>query len=109
MTIGLRHTASKLANTCPSCIAATDGYALALKLSAAAMFVGAILGAVLFEHVKFVPPEELALEAAEAAAGERPPITCVTQRSREATVKPPAQAPPGSSDLEAQAADSEGC
>jgi EmrB/QacA subfamily drug resistance transporter len=71
VTIGLRHTATKLAAHVPVLVAATDGYALALKLSAAAMFAGAILGAVLFERVKFVRPEELALEAAEAGVAEQ--------------------------------------
>jgi EmrB/QacA subfamily drug resistance transporter len=70
VTIGLRHTASKLGAHVPALTAATDGYSLALKLSAAAMFIGALLAAALFERVKFVPPEELALEAAQAAAGE---------------------------------------
>ena len=70
VTIGLRHTASQTQRSRPALHAATDGYSLALKLSAAAMFVGAILVVALFEHVKFIPPEELALEAAEAAAGE---------------------------------------
>ena len=36
------------------------------------MFVGAILVTGLFERVKFVAPEVLALEAAEAAAGAMP-------------------------------------
>jgi hypothetical protein len=36
------------------------------------MFVGAILVVALFERVAFVAPEELALEAAVAAAGELP-------------------------------------
>jgi EmrB/QacA subfamily drug resistance transporter len=70
VTVGLRHTASQLSAHVPALHAATDGYSLALKLSAAAMFVGAILVVALFEQVKFIPPEELALEAAEAAAGE---------------------------------------
>jgi hypothetical protein len=33
------------------------------------MFVGAILVVALFEQVTFIAPDELALEAAEAAAG----------------------------------------
>jgi EmrB/QacA subfamily drug resistance transporter len=70
VTIGLRHTASKLSAHVPALTAATDGYSLALKLSAAAMFIGALLAVALFERVRFVPPEELALEAAQAAAGE---------------------------------------
>jgi EmrB/QacA subfamily drug resistance transporter len=70
VTIGLRHTASKIVHHVPAIIASTDGYALALKLSAASMFIGALLAVALFERVKFVPPEALALEAAEAAAGQ---------------------------------------
>jgi hypothetical protein len=69
VTIGLRHTAGKLSAHVPALHAATDGYSLALKLSAAAMFIGAILVVTLFEQVEFIPPEELALEAAEAIAG----------------------------------------
>jgi hypothetical protein len=41
VTIGLRHAASKLADHASASTAATDGYALALKLSAAAMAVRA--------------------------------------------------------------------
>jgi EmrB/QacA subfamily drug resistance transporter len=73
VTIGLRHTAGQLAEHVPGLAAATDGYSLALKLSAGAMAVGAILAVALFERVGFVRPEELALEAAQAAAGEPAP------------------------------------
>jgi EmrB/QacA subfamily drug resistance transporter len=73
VTIGLRHTASKLGDHAPALIAATDGYSLVLKLGAAAMFIGAILVAALFERVKFVSTEELAIEAAEAAVGDLTP------------------------------------
>ena len=73
VTIGLRHTTSRLADHVPALVAATDGYSLALKLSAAAMWVGAILTIALFETVSFVPPDKLALEAAEAAVRE--PVT----------------------------------
>lgn len=73
MTIGLRHTASQLSAHVPVLTAATDGYSLALKLSAAAMFIGAILVVVLFERVRFVSPEELAIRAAEATVAELEP------------------------------------
>jgi EmrB/QacA subfamily drug resistance transporter len=78
VTIGLRHTASQLSDQVPALTAATNGYSLALVLSAGAMFVGAILAAALFERVRFVPPEELALEAAEAAAGGLTPAASAT-------------------------------
>jgi EmrB/QacA subfamily drug resistance transporter len=68
VTLGLRHTSSQLHDGVSSLAAATDGYSLVLKLSAAATFFGALLAVALFEKVKFVPPEELALEAAEALA-----------------------------------------
>jgi EmrB/QacA subfamily drug resistance transporter len=70
VTVGLRHTASQIGDHVGALAAATDGYSLILKLSAASMFVGAILVVALFETVKFVPPDELALEAAQAAAGQ---------------------------------------
>jgi EmrB/QacA subfamily drug resistance transporter len=73
VTVGLRHTASRLADNVAPLVASTDGYSLAVKISAACMFSGALLVAALFERVEFVPPDQMAIEAAEAAAGE--PVT----------------------------------
>jgi hypothetical protein len=72
VTIALRHTSSRLADGVAPLAAATDGYAWALRLGAAAMVVGALVVVTLFEHVAFIPPDKAALEAAEAAAGEVP-------------------------------------
>jgi EmrB/QacA subfamily drug resistance transporter len=72
VTVSLRHTASKIAEGVAPSVAATDGYALAIKIGAFVLLAGAAVVALGLEKVKFVPPEELALEAAEAAAGAPP-------------------------------------
>jgi EmrB/QacA subfamily drug resistance transporter len=77
VTIGLRHTASRLVDHIAPLVASTDGYSLAVKVAAATMFAGAILVATVFERVEFVPPDQLAVEAAESAAGE--PVTTPAQ------------------------------
>jgi EmrB/QacA subfamily drug resistance transporter len=69
VTVALRHTAARVGEHVAPLVAATDGYALAVKLSAGAMLAGAILVAVLFERVEYVAPDQLAVQAAEAAAG----------------------------------------
>jgi EmrB/QacA subfamily drug resistance transporter len=75
VTIGLRHTASRLADQVAPLVASTDGYSLAVKVAAALMLAGGVLVATVFERVEFIPPDRLAVEAAEAAAGE--PVTAV--------------------------------
>ncbi|MEZ0093643.1 DHA2 family efflux MFS transporter permease subunit [Streptacidiphilus sp. EB129] len=70
VTIALRHTTSRISDGVSPPVAATDGYVWALRLAAAAMIVGAIVVATLFEKVAFTPPDKQALEAAEASAGE---------------------------------------
>jgi hypothetical protein len=70
VTIALRHASSQLATGVSAVDAATHGYSLAIKLAAAVMVAGAIAVAITFEKVEFVPPAAMALEAAEAAAGE---------------------------------------
>jgi hypothetical protein len=77
VTVGLRHTASKLVDHIAPLVASTDGYSLAVTVAAATMFAGAILVATVFERVEFVPPDQLAVEAAESAAGE--PVTTPAQ------------------------------
>jgi EmrB/QacA subfamily drug resistance transporter len=72
VTIALRHTTTQLGHGTAASVAATDGYVWALRLGAAASIIGAIIVATLFEHVTFVPPEQAAIEAAEAAAGQLP-------------------------------------
>jgi hypothetical protein len=72
VTVALRHASSKVAEGVAPTVASTEGYALAVRIGAGVMLVGAILVAALFQRVKFVPPEELALEAAESAAGALP-------------------------------------
>jgi predicted MFS family arabinose efflux permease len=74
VTIALRHTASQLSHGIAPAVAATDGYVWALRLGAAVLVLGAIFVATLFERVHFIPPEQAALEVAEAAAGELPDI-----------------------------------
>ena len=69
VTIALRDTAGKIAHHVTPLIASTDGYSLAVKISAAIMFLGAITVAALFENVEFIPPDQIALDAAEASAG----------------------------------------
>jgi EmrB/QacA subfamily drug resistance transporter len=70
VTIAIRHAMSEAANGVAAAAAATDGYALAVRLGAAAMLAGAVLVAVAFEKVNFIAPDKAALEAAEAAAGQ---------------------------------------
>jgi MFS family permease len=69
VSIALRHTDSRLSHGAAASVAATDGYVWALRLGAAAMVVGAIVVATLFENVAFIPPDQAALDAAEAATG----------------------------------------
>jgi hypothetical protein len=69
VAFALRHTASRIGDGASPLVASVDGYSLALKISAAVMVAAAISVALLFERVNFVPPEQLALEAAEADAG----------------------------------------
>jgi EmrB/QacA subfamily drug resistance transporter len=73
VTAALRHATSKVAEGVAPAVASTEGYALAVRIGAGVMLAGAILVATLFQRVKFVPPEELALEAAESAAGALSP------------------------------------
>jgi EmrB/QacA subfamily drug resistance transporter len=70
VTIAIRHAMSEAANGAAAATAASDGYALAVRLGAAAMLAGAVLVAVAFEKVSFIAPDKAALEAAEAAAGQ---------------------------------------
>src|SRR6202012_4130168 len=72
VTVALRHASSKVVEGVAPAVASTEGYALAVRIGAGVMFAGAILVAALFQRVKFIPPEELALEAAESAAGALP-------------------------------------
>jgi hypothetical protein len=51
-------------------LAATHGYSLAIKLAAAVMLAGAVIVALAFEQVDFIPPDKAALEAAEAAVAD---------------------------------------
>jgi EmrB/QacA subfamily drug resistance transporter len=69
VSIGLRHIAHQVANGTSQALAATHGYSLTLKLGAAVMAAGAVVVAVAFERVAFIPPEKAALEAAEAGLG----------------------------------------
>jgi EmrB/QacA subfamily drug resistance transporter len=69
VALALRHTDSRIANGTSPLVASIDGYSLALKISAAVMLAAALSVALLFERVNFVPPDKLALEAAEADAG----------------------------------------
>ncbi len=69
VALALRHTASRVADGATPLVASVDGYSLALKISAGVMLAAAISVALLFERVSFVPPDKLALEAAEADAG----------------------------------------
>jgi Major Facilitator Superfamily len=70
VSISLDHAASKLSDGVAPAIAATDGYSLAIKLAAAVMLAGAVVVAIAFEKVDFTAPDKLAVEAAEAEAGE---------------------------------------
>ena len=70
VAIAIRHTMSQAAQGVAAATAATDGYALSLRLGAAAMIAGAVLVAATFEKVAFIPPDKAALEAAEASAGQ---------------------------------------
>lgn len=71
VTFGLRHTTSRIAEGATRLVGATDGYALSLRIAAGVMLAGAFMVALLFERVTFVPPDEQALLAAEAALGAR--------------------------------------
>jgi EmrB/QacA subfamily drug resistance transporter len=72
VTVALRHAASRVAEGIVPAVASTDGYALAIRIGSGVMLAGAVLVLTLFRDVQFIPPEELALEAAESAAGELP-------------------------------------
>jgi EmrB/QacA subfamily drug resistance transporter len=72
VTIALRHTSTQLSHGISLTVAATDGYIWALRFAAGASIVGAVVVAVLLEHVAFIPPEQAALEVAEAGAGQLP-------------------------------------
>jgi EmrB/QacA subfamily drug resistance transporter len=72
VSIALSHIARKLADGVAPALAATDGYSLAIKLGAAVMACGAVVVAIAFEKVDFIPPDKLAVEAAEAEAGALP-------------------------------------
>jgi EmrB/QacA subfamily drug resistance transporter len=69
LTVALHRTTSKLHEGIAPAKAALDGYSFTLKLSAAVLIVGAVMVALLFEKVAFIPPEQAALAAAEAEAG----------------------------------------
>jgi EmrB/QacA subfamily drug resistance transporter len=70
VTVALRHSAGRVAEGVAPAVASTEGYALAVRIGAGVMLAGAVLVLTLFRDVQFIPPEELALEAAESAAGE---------------------------------------
>jgi EmrB/QacA subfamily drug resistance transporter len=86
VAIAIRHATSEAAHGAAAAVAATDGYALALRLGAAAMIAGAILVTILFEKVDFIAPDKAALEAAEAAAGQ---IGEATETAAQAAPVPP--------------------
>jgi hypothetical protein len=69
VTVALRHTASRLAHGLTPLLASSDGYSLAIKISAAIMLLGAIIVITTFERVDFVPPDQIALDVAEASLG----------------------------------------
>jgi EmrB/QacA subfamily drug resistance transporter len=69
VTTALRHANSQVADGVSQLTASTDGYALALRIAAGVALAGAVLVATVFEKVTFVPPEQLAMAAAEAEAG----------------------------------------
>jgi len=69
VTIALRHTSHQLADGVAPAAAATNGYIWALRLGAAVTAAGAVVVATLFERVEFIPPDQAAIEAAEASAG----------------------------------------
>jgi hypothetical protein len=50
-------------------LASSDGYSLAIKISAGIMLLGAIIVITTFERVDFVPPDQIALDVAEASLG----------------------------------------
>jgi EmrB/QacA subfamily drug resistance transporter len=70
VSIALNRIASQLADGVAPAVANTDGYALAIRLAAAVMAAGAIIVATTFEKVDFSAPDKLAIEAAEADAGD---------------------------------------
>jgi len=70
VTIALRHATVQAGHGVVAAAAATDGYALALRLAAAVMVAGAILVAAAFEKVGFMAPDQQPLDAAEASAGQ---------------------------------------
>ena len=70
MSIGLRHIAGQIAHGTAPALAATDGYSLMFKISAAVMAAGAVVVALAFERVDFIPVDKAALDAAKAAVAE---------------------------------------
>lgn len=70
VSIGVRHIASQVAHGTAPALAATDGYSLMFKISAAVMAAGAVVVAFAFERVDFIPADKAALDAAAAAVGE---------------------------------------
>lgn len=70
VTIALRHATAQAGHGVAAAAAATDGYALALRIAAAVMVAGAVLVAAAFEKVGFIAPDEPALDAAKASAGQ---------------------------------------
>ncbi|HEY2651074.1 MAG TPA: MFS transporter [Solirubrobacteraceae bacterium] len=69
VTVALRHTASSLAHGLTPLLASSDGYSLAIKISAGIMLLGAIIVITTFERVDFVPPDQIAIDVAEASLG----------------------------------------
>jgi EmrB/QacA subfamily drug resistance transporter len=70
VSIGLRHIASQVAHGTSQALAATHGYSLIIEIAAAVMAAGAVMVALTFERVDFIPPDKAALEVAEAGVGE---------------------------------------
>lgn len=70
VTIALRYALAQSGHGVATLVAAADGYALALRLAAAAMVAGAILVAVLFEKVGSMAPDQQPLDAANSSAGQ---------------------------------------
>lgn len=69
VSIGLRDIGHQVAGGATQALAATHGFSLVIELGVAVMAAGAVIVFIAFERIDFIPPDQAALEAAEAALG----------------------------------------